>query len=178
MVLEWLAIGFGFLFILSLGVIIFSFAEIKLKLQKTFAKKKGFGLVGLVGNNYKIKYYWKKLDDEIKIDNGHYLVHPKFIVINNGIPTIFFHKSDPRPIDMLRNKRDRRIPTPEMIDIIVEKSKEAGSISKDKRMDMKDMMLMGACFGALAAAALCFMMYSNWSDAIELIPVIRTAIGK
>lgn len=145
--------------------------DIKFRLQAMKAKKKGYGLVGITGNNYIEKFYWRQLTDKAEIKGNTYLLLPKFMTRQKGIPTYHFYEGDARPIDMMKKGRDKLI-SPELFSNIIIKAKAAGMMPGKTPKDLMFYLTIASAGASIFCLLLVFNISSEWGDIIRQIPAL------
>jgi len=155
--IELIIYGLVFFAIIPIAILAVTWSSVKLAIQKMWYIKKGFGLVGIVGDNFIEKFHWRKFEKRVKVGKNSYSILRHFIIKQFGIPTIHFYEGDSNPIDMLKRNRDKLI-DPELYDITLIKERASGSISQTKGNNMMFYLTLGACIGSLLAVALVFNM--------------------
>lgn len=173
--IDLLSIGLTFVIFILIGVLAFFFKDIKNGWFKKQYKKKGFGLVGIVQRNNKVRYFWKKFTDEIPIKGeGTFLFNKKFVVEQDGIHTIYYYAGNAKPINLIQ-ERGALDMCPEMFAYAIEKSKASGSVSKGKGQDLMFYVTIG---GAIAAVITLLLVFNATTDIGTIKAMVQTLLKR
>lgn len=143
---------------LAIVVVALFYKDIKRALQIRKAKKKGLGFVNIIGKDYNIKSYLKSFSEKkIEINGGTYHIHPKYVIKQYGVPTIFFYEDDTEPIDMLKRNVVKPI-SPTMVTIQIANAKAGADALKGNQDKMVFYLQVGAC--AFSAGCLILLIKS------------------
>jgi len=145
----------NFIFVL---IFVFFFRDLKRGIMTMINRKKGFGLVGIVGADSVTKYYWRSFrENQAKIGNKIYCIHPKYIVRSLGVPTIYFHYGNSEPVDMLKRKYVKSI-SPEIITTMISRAKSGADALSNKglKMDMETYLKFGTAGASILTMAMVY----------------------
>jgi hypothetical protein len=148
-----------FIFALMLVTIMLNIKYIMFGFNAMFKKRKGFGLICIVGHNFSIKLYFKKFVNDFEIDGSYYKYLPHFVVRLFGLPAIFFYEGDSKPIDMLKRARDKVIPA-DLMGLGLKKARLQGGLLNENKQD-KMMFIMLLSNLGISAIVLYFLLKSS-----------------
>jgi hypothetical protein len=101
-----LIIGFTALMILLMFILFTSFSDIKRNIRLLFLRKKGFGIIYIIGSDGQIRSYEKKFSNEFEIGKNKYVMEEDKRLWNGNIPILIYEEGKSLPINIFSKEED------------------------------------------------------------------------
>jgi len=101
-----LIIGFTALMILLMFILFTSFSDIKRNIRLLLLRKKGYGIIYIIGSDGQIRNYEKKFSNDFEIEKNKYVMEESKRLWKGNIPILIYEEGKSLPIDIFSKEED------------------------------------------------------------------------
>lgn len=158
-------------------IIAISWPDVLLRMKRLVGRLAKMGIVRIVRRDHRVATLLKDLSlKEFTYANGRYVVNKDYLIMERGLPTLYYAAGSSEPLDIL-NLGKSPILTAEEYDGLIEEAIAQGMLGKNKLEGIMFILIMVAAVGAIAAAVLSYNQGELMKDVINVLNAMRGEIA-
>lgn len=139
-------------------------------LRNFFLRNYGFGYLLIRHPENRISKVFKKLEQQMKVDNKIYNLISERVYKFENLPTLLYNFGDAMPLDIATMKHDELWRNSEWLNNILQNTKAAAEAEADAKNSLKEILIyISILFSLLAFCGVAYLIYiltNGGSDAI------------
>jgi len=164
-------------FMIETILIAISWSDVLLRIKRLVGRLAKQGIVRIVRRDHRVATLVRDLSKEdFEHDGAKYIVNKDFLIMERGLPTLYYAAGSSEPLDML-NLGKSPILTAEEYDGLIEEAIAQGMLGKNKLEFYMFILIVVAAAGAIAAAVLSYQQAELMKDVINVLNAMRGEIA-